>query len=155
MIFEKDLNDNVYKGYRGYLQIQELDAQGKLIRSINTPNVITYDAREMLTFLLAGYQSASTYAKYLRVGTDNTAPTRDDTALGNQVDSVELTYTFPDVDRVQFEGILPNTTPSNGYTLTEAGLFSENDNMFARQIYDGLGKTSAVQLKYIWTIIFT
>jgi len=154
-MYIQNLEDNVYNKYRGILQIQELDASGKVLRHISTPNVITYDARTMLTYLLAGNTVADNYVKYLIVGTDSTAPTRNDTALGVQVDSVSLTHTFTDVDRVQFEGILPNTTPANGYTLTEAALKSEGGKIFARQIYGGLAKTIAVQLKYIWTIIFT
>jgi hypothetical protein len=149
-----DLSDNVFSKYVGVLQVHEIHKNGD-IKIHHAPNTITYDARTIMTQLLAGDSLVERYAKFLKVGTSNIAPTRNDTALGGLVDTVALTYTFPDVDRVQFEGILPNTTPANGSTLREAGLFNNNGNMFARQVHGDIAKTSAIQLKYIWTIIFT
>ena len=155
MIQNLDLSNNIYSGYSGVLQIQHLDKDGNIIKVTHAPNVITYDARTILTYLLAGDSSAAKFVKYLNVGTVVTAPTRSDTALLGQVDQVALTYTFPAVDRVTFEGILPNVTPANGSTLREAGLFNEDGQMFARQVYGDIAKDAAIQLKYIWTIIFT
>lgn len=152
---EIDLSDNIMKKYTGILQIQELDAEGNVIKLHLAPNTITYDARAIMSQLLAGDNLTDRYVKYIKVGTSNTAPTRSDTALVALVDTIDLTYTFPAVDRVVFEGILPNVTPANGSTLREAGLFNNNGQMFARQVYGDIAKTSAIQLKYIWTIIFT
>jgi hypothetical protein len=149
-----NLEGNICNRFVGILQIHELHKNGNLIIK-NAPNVITYDARTIMSYLLAGEQSASKSIATLRVGTNATAETRNDTALGTQVDSVAVTYTFPNVDRVQFEAILPNTTPANGFALVEAGLFNTDSQMFSRQTYSVITKTSAIQLKYIWTIIFT
>ncbi len=149
-----NLEDNTYNRYAGVLEIHELHKNGDIIIR-QTPNVITYDARTIMTYLIAGETLTNKYVRYLKVGTINTAPTRGDTALYNLVDTVTVTYTFPQVDRVVFEGILPDVTPCNGSTLREAGLFNTDGQMFARQVYGDIAKTSAIQLKYIWTIIFT
>lgn len=149
-----DLTENIVPKFSGILTIHEIHDNGN-IKIHNTPNVITYDARTILSQLMSGDNSANKYIKYLNAGTDNTAPTRNDTALANQVDSSLVTFTLPAVDRIVFEGILPNSSPSNGQTLREAGLFNEDGQMFARQVYGDIAKTSAIQLKYIWTIIFT
>jgi len=153
MIINKDLSNNIYNKYVGTLEIHEIHKDYEKIHK--APNVITYDARQVLSFLIAGDNLVDRYIKYLQVGTDITVPTRADSALGGTVDTVEVTYTFPDIDRVQFEGILSNTSSANGYELVEAGLFNNSGQMFARQAYPIITKTSAIQLKYIWTIIFT
>lgn len=150
-----DLSNNYYNKYVGILQIQHMDVNGNILKITNAPNVITYDARTIMTYLIAGNNLTSKYLKYLKVGTDNTVPSRSDTALIALVDSVAVTYTFPNIDRVVFEAILPNVTPANGNTLREAGLFNEDAQMFARQSHGDIAKTAAIQLKYIWTIIFT
>jgi hypothetical protein len=149
-----DLGENLVGKYTGILQIQALYEDGTTV-TLNAPNVITYDARPMMAQLLAGYDSINRYAKYLKVGTVSSAPARTDTNLGNVVDTVGLVYTFPAVDRVTFEGILATSSTANGFGLVEAGLFNETGFMFARQVYPVITKTNALQLKYIWTIIFT
>ena len=154
MVNNLDLGESVYNKYVGTLQIHEIHDDGNVIIR-KAPNIITYDAREILAYLLAGDNLVDRYVKYLQVGDDVTAPTRNDTTLANSVDTVGVTYTFPLVDRVQFEAILPNVTPANGSTLREAGLFNNSGKMFSRQVHGDIAKTSAIQLKYIWTIIFT
>lgn len=149
-----DISDNMANKFVGVLEIHEIHDNGEVVVR-HTPNVITYDARRIMSYLLSGENRDNKYAKYIRVGTNNTAPTRSDTALVTEVDNFALTYTFPAVDRVVFEGILPNVSPANGQTLREAGLFNNDAQMFARQIHGDIAKTSAIQLKYIWTIIFT
>jgi hypothetical protein len=156
-VTELDLSHNFYNKYAGFLQIHHLDAEGKVLHITDAPNVITYGARSILTHLIAGDSLSNTYINSLEVGTDNTVPARTDTALGNKVDEVGITYEYPVIypDRVVFTGILPNTTPANGSTLREAGLTNSNGELFARQVYGDIAKTAAVQLKYIWTIIFS
>lgn len=149
-----DLSDNIFNKMLGMLSIHEIHDNG-FEKIHHAPNVITYDARTIMSYLLVGEQAADTWVRYLNVGTDNTAPTRNDTALLSQVDSLSVIYTHPDVDRVQIEAILPNVTPANGSTLREAGLFNMASGMFSRQVHGDIAKTSAIQLKYIWTIIFT
>jgi hypothetical protein len=151
---EIDLADNVMPKYAGVLQIQGIHEDGSVVE-LYASNVITYDARTIMTHLLAGYDHPNRYVQTLKVGTVSTAPARTDTDLGNVVDSVGVVYTFPNVDRVVFEGILATSSPANGQGLVEAGLFNASGFMFARQVYPVISKTNALQLKYIWTIIFT
>jgi hypothetical protein len=150
-----DLSDSNYNRYSGILRIEELGKDGEVLAVYNAPNTITYDARTIMTYLIAGQNSTNKYVNTLAVGTDSTASDRSDTVLGTQVDEVGVTYTFPAADRVQFEGILPKTTSANGYGLVEAGLLNQDDQLFARQTYGVITKTDAIQLKYIWTIIFS
>ena len=154
-LFTIDLSECVVPKYTGILHIEHLDKDGNVLHVTHSPNTITYDARTLLTYLLAGQSMSNKYVNALAVGTNGTAPTRNDTALGTQVDTLPVTYTFPQSDRVVFEAILPNSTPANTSTLREAGLFNTDLNMFARQAYGDIYKSSAIQLKYIWTIIFT
>jgi hypothetical protein len=154
MMRDIDLGDNLVGKYVGILEIHELYDDGRFIIK-HAPNVITFEARRILTYLLAGEDSVNRFVNTLKVGTSNTAPARTDDNLGSVKDSVPVVYTFPDIDRVRFEGILTNASPANNEALVEAGLFNNSSQLFARQVYPVVTKTSALQLKYIWTIIFT
>lgn len=149
-----DLSDNVYNKYIGMLSIEEIHDNGST-KIHHSPNVITYDARTIMSYLLVGEEAVNKFVKYLKVGNDNTTPTRNDTGLITLADTLSVTYTHPDVDRVVIEAILPNITAANGTTLREAGLFNNDGQMFSRQVHGDIAKTSSLQLKYIWTIIFT
>ena len=140
----------------GELIIKSLDKQGNTF-IYKTPNVIVYDAKATMAYLLSGDSSALLSLGYLGVGENNTAPTRADTALLSSVTQVAFTaHTYPAAGQVEYTAILDFVSPANGYILREAGLFSNNGTtMFSRQVYGDIEKTASSQLQYIWRIIFT
>jgi len=144
------------KPFEGQLTIKSIDRQGNEY-VYETPNVITHDARNVMSHLLAGDSVANFQLNYLAVGINNTAPTRNDTSLANEVLQVPYTtYTFPDLGQVEFTAILDFSSPANGEVLNEAGLIcSDGTTLFARQVFGDITKTSALQLQFIWRIIYT
>lgn len=157
-----DLSECCYNGYVGVLAVQHLDVNGNLIKITQAPNLIVDNARPILTHLLAE-ATATKAIGYIAVGTGTTAPTSGDLDLESRTGPngvIGVTFSYPAADRVQFEATLPNGTGSSDYnnqTLTEAGLITSEVSgfLFARQTHGGIYKTSSIQLKYIWTIIFT
>lgn len=146
------------------------------IRRVAIRNKITYLAAEVLVELIA--QRASDPAPLgdaiysMRMGTSTTQPTRADINLG----AFAVGIAIGDVGKVtiaQGEISFIATLESgvgNGFTLTEAGLFtggtafSVSDTpgttpgttrMFAHQVYPGIAKSSAIVIDYSWTISFT
>lgn len=144
------------KPYEGKLTIKSIDRQGNVF-IYKTPNVITFGARDVMAHLLVG-DNVSTYKlANLAVGLDNTAPTRNDTSLANELLQVPFTtYTFPAAGQVEMTAILDFSSPANGQILNEAGLIcADGTTLFARQVFGDITKTSALQLQFIWRIIYT
>jgi hypothetical protein len=144
------------KPYEGRLIIKSIDKNGNVF-VYDTPNVITFGARDVMSHLLVG-DSVTTYKlAYLAVGLNNTAPTRDDTSLANQLLQVPFTnYTFPTTGQVEMTAVLDFTSPANGQVLNEAGLIcADGTTLFARQVFGDITKTSSLQLQFIWRIIYT
>ena len=147
------------KPYEGELLIKSIDRTGKVIHVYKTPNVITFDARIVMSHLLVGDQVNTYRIGFIGVGTSNPAPQRSDTALITEVhQQIIEPYDFPDGDtgQVEITATLDFTSPANGNTLREAGLISANGiTLFARQVHGDIFKDSGIQLQYIWRIIFT
>lgn len=141
----------------GELTIKAIDKKGNEVWVYNTPNTIVFDARDVMAALLAGDSVSTNKIAKIGTGLDGTAPTRNDTTLGNEILKVDITsYTFPAVGQVEFTAILDYTSAANGQTLQEAGLFTADGNtMFARQVFGGVTKTNLLQLQFIWRILFT
>lgn len=144
------------KPFEGKLTIKSIDKNGNTY-IYKTPNVITFGARDVMAHLLVGDDVTNYKLANLAVGLDNTAPTRDDTALANELLQVSFTtYTFPAAGQVEMTAILDFSSPANGNVLNEAGLIcADGTTLFARQIFGDITKTSALQLQFIWRIIYT
>jgi len=146
------------KPYEGRLEIRSIDRQGNVFL-YKTPNVITFDARIVMSHLLVG-DAVNTYRiAFIAVGLGSTAPQRSDTSLIQQIHQQPIEpYDFPDGDtgQVEITATLDFTSPANGSTLREAGLVSANGTtLFARQVHGDIFKDNGIQLQYIWRIIFT
>jgi hypothetical protein len=146
------------KPFEGHLTIQSIDRKGN-IYVFDTPNIITFDARVVMSHLLVGDQVSTYKIGFIAVGLSNTAPVRADTSLVQQVHQQPIEpYDFPsgDTGQVEITATLDFTSVTNGNTLREAGLVSANGTtLFARQIHGAIAKDSSIQLQYIWRIIFT
>lgn len=145
-----------FKPYEGQLTIRSTDRQGNVF-TYKTPNVITFGARDVMAHLLVGDDVTNYKLANLAVGLNNTAPTRSDTTLANELLQVSFTsYSFPAAGQVEMTAILDFTSPANGQILNEAGLIcADGTTLFARQVFGDITKTSALQLQFIWRIIYT
>ena len=147
------------KPYEGKLEIRSINRQGRVIHVWKTPNVITFDARVIMSHLLVGDLVNTYKIGFIAVGLGNTAPQRSDTALISEIHQQAIEpFDFPDGDtgQVEITATLDFSSPANNNTLREAGLMSiDGVTMFARQVHGDIFKDSGIQLQYIWRIIFT
>jgi hypothetical protein len=149
---------------------------GSVKRRMTIRNKITYLAADILVELIAQRASDPAPAQdqiySMRMGTSTTPASRSDTNLGAFV----IGKVIGDTGKVNgapgeisFIATL-ESGDANGYTLSEAGLFTAGTAMstsdtpgtapgttrlFAHQIYPGIPKTSGVVIDYTWTIAFT
>lgn len=159
----------------GTLTVRVRDVRtGRIVRTVQKRNTITFDAGDVVRSLLAQRASDPAPAEYrfgsMRFGTDNTTPTRSDTDLIGEVTSVRKELTDGQkVDGITGEITLDASLQSgdgNGNTFQEAGVFTYgagafNANqggtlkMFSRQVHAPLAKTAGLVFDYNWTFQFT
>jgi len=137
----------------GHLTLTAIDRKGnKFI--YDTPNIITFGAAKSAAHALVG--ETAYMAAELGVGDGVTPATRSDTALDSEAYRQSLgTPTFPFVGQVEFAVTLDFICGANGFFLTEAGIFTTNNTLLARQVHSSVEKDSNFQLEYRWRIVFT
>jgi hypothetical protein len=150
-----------FRGMRGCVEVALQDAfTGKVVpggydRRVNA--IATQGRAWALNALLSGEAASSQVLQQLAVGTDSTAPTTGDTALGSEVlrkavgtwDTSGLTANPPYIRaQVQFGTDEANTT------LNELGLFnsSSGSTMLGHATYSSKDKTTSNTLGVTYTI---
>jgi len=84
-----------------------------------------------------------------RTGDDNTAATRNDTALGNEIFSKSITQSSYSTTAIQIKTTLL-TTESN-FNILEVGLFTSGDGLISRAVVD-IDKNSSTQYLVTYTL---
>jgi len=150
---------------------------GRILRTFVIRNTVTYLGMGTVVQLLSQRVAppddppAALKLAELWVGNGVTPPVRTDTALADLAgfrDKVLLTDATktPNIAGPVYElrllATLPSSTPANGFTLTEAGLYTAGQvaplitqKLFARQIHPAIVKTIAIAIDYDWRISFT
>ena len=136
------------------VHIQVMDPGGNVLKEIGVHNTIVATGRNAFRDLL-GYPDAefspARTPNYIALGTDSTAVTDADTALGGEVFRKALTIRQPADDTLLYQLYL-DTTEANGNNLYELGLFAESTGgtMFARVTHGIIIKTVDFALAYNW-----
>ena len=166
---------------RGDLEVRVIEAAtGELVRRLEVRNMIMTSGMSLIGQLLAGYDTASDRRRlgWLFVGTGATAVAVNNniasiTAPGGSTVACPLTVTTS-VSGSQTTVVctaMLETTQANTHTITEAGLISVGElgapsvgvgaytlgapALFARQMFAGVPKTSALTILFDWRITFT
>jgi hypothetical protein len=128
--------------------------EGRKIRidKFNDHNLITLSGKQLITFLLAGEPGNHKITK-IAVGENGTAPDESDVGpLLNQFLKPIDSYNFLADNIVQFN-IAIDTGEANGLQIAEFGLFSEDEQLFARKIrLPAIPKDSDIIIEGDWTI---
>lgn len=144
----------------GRIEIKTYDLSDNLLYEYKSPNVIVNGARDTLARLLMGEATDVNNKKIstIKMGTNNTAPDRTQTALSDTSSVLSLAVSSTLVSgkpgEVKFTATMDSAV-GNEVSYKEVGLFSADNTMFARQIHPTQSKTSDVKLEYTWIIAFT
>jgi hypothetical protein len=125
------------------------------------PNLFVDGGRQLLAYCFGGRSPLSDFfCQKFGVGTGTTAPAVTDSALEAPVSLDNAAYTkqissidFPAPFVCRIECPLSHADGA-GYLLTEIGLFSGNDSLFARSTNLGINKTSDFAPVIMWRIRF-
>ena len=116
---------------------------------VYTNNGIT----QIITYLRGG---SATEPTHIALGTDNTTPDEEDTALYAEKGRYVIGETSYGDDWIKISIVLPSTS-LNGNTLKEFGSFnaSTSGTMYSRTINASIIKTSSLEVQYEITLKVT
>lgn len=95
--------------------------------------------------------------QYIALGTDSTAVTSADVALGNEVFRGSISKRLQEGDTEGMAELYVDDTQANGYELCEAGMFTEasGGEPWARVVFPGIQKTALVWIILRWYVSFS
>jgi hypothetical protein len=148
-------------GLSGFLTIDLVYSDGRIVRHIDKQNLITLAAKQVL---LAGVylpNQTSDPVTTLWVGTGGTidpegqfpkSVSQSATGLFNPLVSVATSYTNDNtVPSVTFIADIDQGT-ANGALISEAGLFKASNLMFNIKTFPAIPKTSEFSIHFTWEI---
>lgn len=113
---------------RGRLTVRVVDKQGQEVARIAHTNEIVNSGRALIGQLLVGDEGA-TPVTHLAVGTDATAPTPDDTALGTEIESIDRApIEFTPLEGTIGLRVSAQVSSETDQAVSEAGLFSAGEH---------------------------
>jgi hypothetical protein len=131
------------------------DETGKVKQVVDCHNLITTAGKAWLADYLAPTPPA--IADYLAIGTNTTAASIVDTALGaEQGTRVQATLTNSGAVW-QLVGTFAAANPATAQAITEAGILNASSvgTLFARQVFAAINKATTDSLQCTWQITFS
>jgi len=138
----------------GRLQLdifKNIDGKKVKIDSFDDDNKITLSGKQVMAFLMAGEPGSHKISKF-GVGTGTSFPDDYDTGLTNAVITDLVGYRFLEDTVVQWDFAVP-ASEAVGLDLAEFGLYSEDEQLFARKIRTpAFTKDASMSLSGQWTV---
>lgn len=141
----------------GRLTIRELlAATGEELSREEFRNLTTLVGKRMAMELAFGQHTH--FVQFLAAGANATAAALTDTALYNELVRGPLTSVSVDDNGTNAIGIaryIMGTTQGNGQTFREAGLFNDNNEMYARVVHADKVKDASKIIVYQWDLTYS
>jgi hypothetical protein len=136
------------------LNVYKHDEDGTKVKidSFDEENLIVLDGKQIMAYLLAGEPGNHTITKF-GVGEGTALPVDDDAGLTNPYIRSLTGYRFLTDTAVQWDVAL-DVGEAIGKTISEFGLFSADEQLFARKIRRGLAipKDASISFDGAWTV---
>ena len=147
------LNDNL-KQLAGRLHIEVINRDGETVETHDWNNLITKTGYHAVGQCLAGIAGAR--INRIAVGTNDTAPTFDDTAITNAVTSAitNAEYSVMGVETNEWVKFHFNVGyfQAVGMNITEWGLITQDGRLFSRVTRSAIQKTNEIMLTGYWIV---
>lgn len=126
--------------------------KGELVETFSENNLVVVGGRNAIARLIGGSVSNNSVTK-IGFGT-NTAPANVlDTALTNSFVKNVTSVAYPSNGQVDIVWSLEEAE-ANGKSITEFGLITAGNALFARKVREVIEKTSDIRLEGTWQLIF-
>ena len=123
-----------------------------LIEHYKDNNKVVTLGKDKLRKMLAN-DGTENYISQIAFGSDSTEPTIADTNLTDRYIKPIISYEYVNTTSVKFNWAL-TAGESNGLSIYEYGLFTEDTTLFARKVRTVIEKEADIVLEGFWTITF-
>lgn len=144
------MEDRFSRPMRGELRLRVEDQAGNILAESVGHNLIVAGGYEAAAEALAGVTGAA--IARVAVGSSDTEPVEDNTAITDAVSVRIKNITYPASGTVRFEFLFDYKT-ANGMTIREFGLFTADGRLFSRKTCEPIVKTESVIIAGQWDII--
>lgn len=145
---------DTYKPRMGLFKLEVIDRHDRIIETYEDENLIVLTGRTAVRNILSdtslGNQGCITR---VAAGTASTDTAPEDEDLTDKTWGTIIDVEYPDDYSSRFIWEL-GYGEGNGKTITEYGLYTENESLFARKVRPPLVKDSFISLRGEWTILF-
>lgn len=155
---DPNMRDN-YNGPRGQVRLTLLDKEGNTIEKREAKANLVVDVMSEVLANLISDSGSDSIVSHMAVGTDGTAATVSDTALGTEIYRFAVSgFSHPNPNETQWTATI-GVGDANGNDLREVGLFnsagSSTPKMVARFVISPeISKTAAFSVLFEWLITF-
>lgn len=134
----------------GRLLIEVFDADGKLKKVMDVPNLVVDSGKDFIASRMK--DATATAMSHMAVGTDSTAAAAGQTALLAEAARVALTSTNVSANVITYVATFPAGTGTGA--LTEAGIFNASSagTMLCRTVFSVINKGALDAMTITWTV---
>lgn len=143
------MNDTIK--VKGLFRLKVIANDGTILEEYEDNNLVVNLGREIIAKRLGG-GSSETLLK-ISVGTGTAAPLIGDTAITSPFTKNVNTVSYPTVGTVQLDWSI-ETSEANGKAITEFGILTNSNTLFARKTRAVINKDNTFRLEGIWQFIF-
>jgi hypothetical protein len=136
----------------GRLDIVVTSEDGVIKQKESVENLVVTTGKNYVASRMAG--TSSSVMSHMAIGTDSTAASAGDTALGSESARAALTSTTVNNNDVVYVATFPAGTPSSAAAVTEAGIFnaSSGGTMLCHTVFSVINKGTSDSLTITWTV---
>lgn len=131
------MEEKIKMDVKGWLILKGIDSKGNEMILYNDHNTLTGDAKEILTYILAGESWGLNKIKVLKNNVELASNTN-------------LSHVFPTTDSVQFSCMFSETDFND--TLDELQLISQSGKIFSKVSSLNVFKDNTVKLMVTWKL---
>lgn len=138
--------------HKGYVDLLLTDYEGQVKERLFVNNLVVQTGKNYIAHRMK--DAGNAVMSHMGVGSNDTAPTLNDTTLTAESARVALTSTTVNANAVVYTATFSAGTPAGTAAITEAGIFnaSSGGEMLCRTTFSVINKSPLDTLTITWTI---
>jgi hypothetical protein len=137
----------------GLVTVTKTNEAGLVTEQFTVPNLVVNTGKAYIAQkMVATNTDVPVHMSHMAIGTGNTSPAADDTALGTQTGRVLLSGNLVEANSITYTATFPAGTGTGA--ITEAGVFnaSVNGTMLCRTVFPVVNKAAGDTIAVTWKV---
>jgi hypothetical protein len=137
---------------QGMVTVTQTNAQGEIVKQFEVKNLVVNTGKSYIASKMVATTNVPISMTHMGIGTGNTAPAAEDTALGTQTGRVLLSGNLVESNSITYTATFPAGTGTGA--ITEAGIFNAavNGTMLCRTVFPVVNKAAGDTIAVTWKV---